>query len=254
MDAFEIDPLTAQPAPTAPVPDVMLLAAGLGTRMRPLTFEKPKALIEVAGKPLIDHAIDAAIAEGCSRFAVNAHHKADQIAAHIARLSTALPDLDFEVSLETDRLLDTGGGLRKALPLLASDPVLALNTDTFWLPYSDTPIQRMAQIYAQGGADIVLLCVAPENATGYWKGADFLYSEDGTLSAKLGRPVVYAGAALMARAIAAGGPETPFSLYTHFAAARESGRLKGVMIEAPWFHVGDPNAIARTEQMIGARL
>ncbi|WP_404400671.1 nucleotidyltransferase family protein [Pelagibacterium halotolerans] len=254
MDAFEIDPLTAQPAPTAPIPDVVLLAAGLGTRMRPLTFDKPKALIEVAGKPLIDHAIDAAIAEGCTRFAVNTHHKADQIAAHVTRLQSALPDLSFAVSHEKDRLLDTGGGLKKALPLLTSDPVLALNTDTFWLPYADTPIGRMAKVYAQGEADIVLLCVTPEKATGFWKGPDFLYSEDGTLSAKLGRPVVYAGAALISREIAASGPDIPFSLYTHFAAAREKGRLKGVMIEAPWFHVGDPNAIARTEQVIGAVL
>ncbi|MCD7058584.1 nucleotidyltransferase family protein [Pelagibacterium xiamenense] len=254
MDAFEIDPLTAQPAPTAPVPDVMLLAAGLGTRMRPLTFETPKALIEVAGKPLIDHAIDAAIAEGCTRFAVNAHHKADQVAAHVARLQSALPDLAFAVSHEKDRLLDTGGGLKRALPLLETDPVLALNTDTFWVPYADTPIARMAQAYADGEADIVLLCVTPEKATGFWKGPDFLYAEDGTLSAKLGRPVVYAGAALIGRDIAASGPDIPFSLYAHFAAARDKGRLKGVMIEAPWFHVGDPNAIARTEQVIGAAL
>lgn len=253
MDTFEIDPLTARPAPPAPVPDVMLLAAGLGTRMRPLTFERPKALVAVAGKALIDHAIDAAIAEGCTRFAVNAHHKADQIAAHVARLHGALPDLSFAVSHEKDRLLDTGGGLRAALPLLETDPVLALNTDTFWLPHIETPIGRMAEVYAAGEADIVLLCVAPENATGFTKGPDFLLAEDGTLSPKLGRPVVYAGAALIGRAIAARGPDTPFSLYAHFSAARERSRLKGVMVAAPWFHVGDPAALARTEQAIGAR-
>ncbi len=236
------------------MPDVMLLAAGLGTRMRPLTFEEPKALIEVAGKPLIDHAIDAALAEGCKAFAVNVHHKAEMIAAHIERLKSGLADIGFSLSDETARLLDTGGGLRKALPLLGSDPVLTLNTDTFWLPGRDQPLQRMVEAYGQGGADVVLLCVAPDHASGLRKGADYLIGADGTLSKSEGRPVVYAGAALISRALAATGPEIPFSLYRHFETAREAGRLKGVMIETPWFHVGDPQALARTEQDIGAEV
>src|SRR5690554_5023263 len=164
------------------MPSVMLLAAGLGVRMRPLTFEKPKALIAVAGKKLIDHTIDAALAEGCTQFVVNAHHKADMIAAHFALLQAGLSDLDFAVSPEKDRLLDTGGGLRKALPLLASDPVLALNTDTFWLPGRDRPLQRMVAAFAGGEADIVLLCVAPDRASGFRKGADYLIDADGVLS------------------------------------------------------------------------
>jgi len=234
------------------MPSVMLLAAGLGVRMRPLTFEKPKALIEVAGKKLIDHTIDAALAEGCTQFVVNAHHKAEMIADHVALLQAGLPDLDFAVSHEEDRLLDTGGGLRKALPLLTSDPVLALNTDSFWLPGGDRPLQRMMAAFAGGGADIVLLCVAPDRASGFRKGADYLIDADGVLSNSHGRPVVYAGAALISRALAATGPDVPFSLYRHFETARVAGRLKGVMIEAPWFHVGDPLALSRTEQDIGA--
>lgn len=239
---------------TAPagMPDVMLLAAGLGTRMRPLTFETPKALIAVAGKPLIAHAIDAAQAEGCRRFVVNAHHKADQIAAHLDQLAQARPDLHVALSLEKQRLLDTGGGLKAALPLLDGDPILTLNTDTFWLPGTDRPLGRMLELYGQKEADIVLLCVAPEKAFGLRQGPDFLMAGDGTLSQRIGRPVVYAGAALIGRAIAQSGPDVPFSLYRHFVAAAEQGRLKGVMIAAPWFHVGEPAAIARTEQAIGA--
>lgn len=240
------------PVPPIGLPDVMLLAAGLGTRMRPLTFEKPKALIEVAGKPLIDHAIDAALAEGCTRFVVNAHHKAEMIDAHFNRLSGALPDLSFAVSYEKERLLDTGGGLRKALGLLETDPVLALNTDTFWLAGSDTPIARMQECYGAGGADIVLLCVAPDRASGFRKGADYLLDADGRISRTQGRPMVYAGAALISRALAASGPDLPFSLYRHFETAREAGRLRGVEIAAPWFHVGDSQALERTEQDIGA--
>ncbi|WP_196260055.1 nucleotidyltransferase family protein [Pelagibacterium limicola] len=233
-------------------PDVMLLAAGLGTRMRPLTFETPKALIEVAGKPLIDHVIDAALAEGCGRFVVNAHHKADQIIAHIERLAAGLPDIRFAVSHEKDRLLDTGGGLRKALDLLGTDPVLTMNTDSFWLPGADRPITRLIEAYGAGEADAVLLCVPPDRASGYFKGADFLLSGDGTISKNLGRPVVYAGVALIARHIAAQGPDVPFSLYKHFQVALEAGRLKGVEIATQWYHVGDPAAIIRTEEQIGA--
>lgn len=244
----------SSPAPAAPMPDVMLLAAGLGTRMRPLTFERPKALIEVGGKPLIDYAIDAALAEGCRRFTVNAHHKAEMIAAYFERLTARLPGVSFALSDETEALLDTGGGLRKALPQLASDPVLALNTDTFWLPGHDRPLQRMIEVYREGDADIVLLCVAPDKASGFRKGADYLIDADGHLSKLLGQPTVYAGAALISRAMAAAGPDSPFSLYRHFETAREAGRLKGVMIEAPWFHVGDTQALARTEQDIGAEV
>lgn len=237
-----------------PMPHVMLLAAGLGVRMRPLTFEKPKALIEVAGKPLIDYAIDAALAEGCTDFVVNAHHKAEMIVSHFERLSAGLPDLGFAVSSETGRLLDTGGGLRKALPLLGSDPVLALNTDTFWLPGADRPLGRMVARFAQGDADIVLLCVSPDRASGFRKGADYLLGAEGVLSQTEGRPVVYAGAALIARTLAATGPDVPFSLHRHFETARQAGRLRGVMVEAPWFHVGDPQALMRTEQDIGAEV
>ena len=235
-----------------PFPPVMLLAAGLGTRMRPLTFDVPKALIEVGGKPLIDHAIDAAIAEGATRFVVNAHHKADQIVAHIDRLAGALTDIDFDVSRETDRLLDTGGGLRKALPQLGGDPIVVLNTDSFWLAGTDTPLARMRAVHAQGEADVVLLCVAPDAASGFRKGADYLMAADGTLSKSEGRPVVYCGAALISRALAEEGPEVPFSLYRHFETAREAGRLKATMIQTDWYHVGDPQARARTEQAIGA--
>lgn len=237
---------------TATMPHVMLLAAGLGTRMRPLTFQKPKALIEVAGKPLVDHVIDAALAEGCAHFVINAHHMADQIEAHIERLKAGLRDVAFAVSSERERLLDTGGGLRKALPLLGTDPVLTMNTDSFWLPGKDRPIARLVEAFGDGGADAVLLCVPPDRARGYLKGPDFLLTPDGAISKTTGRPVVYAGVALVARILAGEGPEVPFSLYRHFETARERGRLRGVEIGSDWYHVGDPAAIARSEQLIGA--
>lgn len=233
------------------MPDVMLFAAGLGTRMRPLTFDTPKALIDVAGKPLIDHVIDAAIAEGCTRFVANAHYKGERIAEHMERLAAALPGFSFASNSEKN-LLDTGGGLRVALGALASDPILTLNADSFWLAGTDTPLARMRARFDQGDADIVLLCVSPDNASGFRKGADYLLADDGTLDQSEGRPVIFAGAALLARDIAAQGPEGAFSLYRHFEAARARGRLKGVMIATRWFHVGDPQALARAAQEIGA--
>lgn len=237
---------------TIVMPDVMLLAAGLGTRMRPLTFDMPKALVEVAGKPLIDHVIDAVLAEGATRFVVNTHHKAEHLAAHVERLSAALPDISFAISHEKGRLLDTGGGLRKALPLLHTDPVLVMHTDSFWLPRTDRPIARMMAAYATRDVDAVVLCVRPDRASGYFKGADFLLSPDGTISRMVGRPVVYAGVALISQGLAAQGSDVPFSLHRHFETARDSGRLIGLEIETDWYHVGDSSAIARTGQQIGA--
>jgi len=249
MDAFPVSPAATQA--DLVLPDVMLLAAGLGTRMRPLTFDRPKALIEVAGKPLIDHVIDCALAEGARKFVVNIHHKPDLMAAHIARLASALPDLTFETSYEKDRLLDTGGGLKHALPLLGSDPVLVMNTDSFWLPGSDNPIARLVAEYAKDDADCVLLCVEPDKATGFNKGADFLIDGEGNLGQTVGRPVVYAGTAVFSRELASLGPDVPFSLARSFGVARDRGRIKGIMIQTPWYHVGDPAAIVRTEQAIG---
>jgi hypothetical protein len=120
-----------------------------------------------------------------------------------------------------------------------------MNTDSFWLPGADRPIARLIEAFGAGDADAVLLCVPPDRASGYFKGPDFLLSGDGTISKTLGRPVVYAGVALIARHLAAQGPDVPFSLYRHFEAAREAGRLKGVEIVNHRYHVGDHDAIIR---------
>lgn len=236
---------------TETIADVMLFAAGLGTRMLPLTLTTPKPLIAVAGKPLIEHALEAAMSEGHRRFVVNIHHHAAQMAAHVEGLRARFAELDIATSLEKDALLDTGGGLRKALPLLATDPILTLNTDTFWRAGEDAPLARMRQAYA-AGAEMVLLCVAPDRALGFRRGADFMLAEDGALNRTLGRPVIYAGAALIARNLAASGPEGAFSLTRHMATAAERGTLRGVEIGARWFHIGDPAALAQCEDALGA--
>lgn len=221
-------------------PDVMLLAAGLGTRLRPITETLPKPLVPVAGVPLIERIMGNARAEGAKRFVANAHYRADQILAHFGGL--------LKVSREDD-LLGTGGGVKRALPMLHSDPILVMNTDAFWPSGSDAPIARMLARYA-GGDDIVLLCVHPRNATGFARSHDFCLAPDGSITRDYGAPVIYAGVALLGKSLFDGTPDGAFSLNDLFEAALERETLHGVVLDAPWFHVGDPAALAEAEKRL----
>lgn len=219
-------------------PDVMILAAGLGTRMRPLTDATPKPLLPLAGKPLLDRAAGLAAAEGATRFVVNAHHHAEQMQGHVAAMGPA-----FRLSLEAT-LLNTGGGVKAALPLLETDPIFVMNADSFWLG-GDTPLARMRTVY---DGRIVLLCVHPFRASGFSRRShDFCLAPDGEVTNDTGAPVIYAGTALIPRALIEAAPEGPFSLFTLFEAALERGELRGVALGAEWLHVGDPVALAAAE-------
>jgi MurNAc alpha-1-phosphate uridylyltransferase len=235
-----------------PRPDVMLLAAGLGTRMRPLTDLMPKPLLPVAGVPLIDRVIDAAAGEGFRRFVVNAHHHADQLRAHVLALGRARPDLRFRLSEEAE-LLETGGGLKRALPLLEGDPILVMNTDAFWPTDADQPLQRLVERRQLGDAEAVLLCAQPRRATGFYRSHDFCLDPRGFITLDSGQPVIYAGAVLLGRAPVEAVPEQKFSLLRVFEAALERGRLAGVVLDAPWLHVGDPDALNAAEAVLAAR-
>lgn len=231
-------------------PDVMLLAAGLGTRMRPITDDLPKPLVPVAGKPLIDWVVDEAVAQGHTRIVVNAHHLAPQIVAHVDALAAAHPGVSFSVSPEPDEALGTGGGVKAALPLLETDPILVMNTDAFWLPATDTPFDRMADKFSNTGAEIVLLCVHPRDATGFRRSHDFCLDPPGRITKDRGAPVIYAGVALLAKQAFAGAPDGAFSMNTMFEAAAARGTLFGVALHAPWLHVGDVEAIAEAEAVL----
>ncbi|MCR6670772.1 nucleotidyltransferase family protein [Devosia ginsengisoli] len=221
-------------------PDVMLLAAGLGTRLRPVTETIPKPLVPVAGIPLIERIMGNAREEGAKRFVANAHYRADQILAHFGGL--------LKVSREDD-LLGTGGGVKRALPMLHSDPILVMNTDAFWPAGSDRPIARMLARHA-GGDDIVLLCVHPRNATGFARSHDFCLAPDGAITRDYGAPVIYAGVALLGKSLFDNTPDRPFSLNDLFEAALERETLHGVVLDAPWFHVGDVAALAEAERLL----
>jgi N-acetyl-alpha-D-muramate 1-phosphate uridylyltransferase len=221
-------------------PDVMLLAAGFGTRLRPLTETLPKPLVPVAGQPLIERIMDNARAEGAKRFVANAHYRADQLLAHFGGL--------LRISRE-DELLGTGGGIKAALPMLHSDPFFVMNTDAFWPLGSDQPLGRMIDRYEDGR--IVLLCIQPRRASGFGRSHDFCLDPHGRVTRDWGAPVIYGGVALLGPGLFADTPDAPFSLNRLFDAALEDERLSGVVLDADWFHVGDPAGLAAAEAALG---
>lgn len=223
-------------------PDVMLLAAGLGTRLRPLTDTLPKPLIPVAGQPLIERVMGNARDEGAKRFVANAHYRADQVLAHFGGL--------LKVSRE-DELLGTGGGVKRALPMLHSDPFFVMNTDAFWPQGSDKPLERMRKRHA-GPEDVVILCVQPHRATGFRRSHDFCLAPNGLVTRDYGAPIIFGGVTLLGRSLFADMPDGAFSLYAVMEAALERETLKGVVLDAPWFHVGDPASLSETERLLGA--
>ncbi|WDR06917.1 nucleotidyltransferase family protein [Devosia rhodophyticola] len=223
---------------TGAFPDVMLLAAGLGTRMRPLTLEQPKPLIGVAGTPLIERIMINARAEGARHFVANAHYLADQLLAHFAG--------GLRISRE-EQLLGTGGGVRNALPMLGSDPFFVMNTDAFWPKGSDAPLGRMVAKMADSASDIVLLCVHPVRASGFDRSHDFCLDPRGNITNDYGAPVIYAGVALVRKSLFNDMPDGAFSLTRLFDRALANETLQGVALNAPWYHVGDPEALKTAE-------
>ena len=223
-------------------PDVMLLAAGLGTRLRPLTETIPKPLVPVAGVPLIERIMEAAKAEGAKRFTANAHYRADQILAHFGGL--------LKVSRE-EELLGTGGGVKRALPMLNSDPFFVMNTDAFWPAGSDAPLGRMISRLGDG-TDMVLLCVHPRDASGFGRSHDFCLSPQGLVTRDYGAPVIYGGVALLRKRLFDGTADGAFSLSALFEQCIERETIAGVALAAPWFHVGDPAGLAEAERRLSS--
>lgn len=227
----------------------MVLAAGRGLRMRPITLTRPKPLVEVAGRPLVDYAFDALREAGVKRAVVNVHHLADQIADHVA----SMDDLSVTLSDERDRLLDSGGGVAKALPLLGEDPFILLNADTFWLeePGSGpSNLARMIEQFDQEAMDILMLVVRLRNTTGHVGAGDFTLDTAGRLTRYDGRatdPFVYAGALIVHPRIFDGVPEGPFSLNLLFDAALAADRMRAITLRGHWLTVGTPDAIGAAE-------
>ena len=236
------------------IEDAMVLAAGLGTRLRPITNTMPKPLVPVAGKPMIDYGLDALAEAGIKRAVVNVHHFADQMTAHLA--SRTVPEIIF--SDETDQLMNSGGGLSRGLKLLGRDPVLVMNADLFWIgekPGQKTNLQRLAETFDPDTMDMLMLCVKLEDTTGHNGKKDFSLDAEGRLARYQegnGTPVVYAGALALMPVLLDDAPDDAFNLNIYFDRAIEKGRLHGIMLEGHWITVGTPEAIGAAEAVIGA--
>jgi MurNAc alpha-1-phosphate uridylyltransferase len=227
----------------------MVLAAGLGQRMRPLTDRVPKPLVVVGGKPLIDHVLDKLAEVDVERAVVNVHYKADQLENHLA--SRRRPRI--VISDERAELLDTGGGVVKALPTLGEAPFFHVNSDSVWIDGVVPNFARLALAFDQGEMDALLLMAPTATSIGYAGRGDFAMAADGRLRRRPERdvvPFVYAGAAVLSPALFADAPAGAFSLTRLFDRAIDAGRLHGLRLEGVWMHVGTPEAVAAAEAAI----
>jgi len=227
----------------------MVLAAGFGERMRPLTEHKPKPMVEVAGKPLLDHVLDRLADAGVEKAVVNVHYLADQIEQHVA----ARKKPQVIISDERAQILGTGGGVVKALPQLGDAPFYHVNSDSIWIDGVHGNLQRLAAAFDPRTMDALLLLAPSAGSIGYAGRGDFAMAPDGRLRRRAERevlPFVYAGAAILVPGLFAGANAEPFSLTALFDKASESGRLFGLRLEGVWMHVGTPDAIALAETAI----
>lgn len=228
----------------------MVLAAGYGKRMRPLSAATPKPLISVAGKALLDHCLDGLAACGVERAIVNVHYLADLVEAHLRRRQA--PPVII-VSDERAGLLDTGGGIAGALPHLGDKPFFLRNSDSFWLEGVRPNLQWLGEGWDDDRMDALLLLAATVDSAGYAGRGDFNLDKDGRLSRPAERtltPFVYAGAAILHPRLFTGAPDGAFSLNALFDRAIDGQRLFGVRLDGLWINVESPGAIATAETAI----
>ncbi|WP_295811513.1 nucleotidyltransferase family protein [uncultured Nitratireductor sp.] len=236
---------------SAVMPDkAMVLAAGLGKRMRPITDTLPKPLVEVAGRSLIDRALDVLERAQVGTAVVNVHYLADQMEAHLAGRTTPR----IVISDERDRLMDSAGGIIRALPHLGEAPFFILNADTFWLDGTTSNLERLALAWDDATMDILLMVADTEQATGHSGSTDYRMEADGRLTRDRGVAggVIYAGAIVLDPRIFAGADAEPKSLNAYFDAAEAEGRLFGMKMDGAWVTVGTPDAIAPAEAVVAA--
>lgn len=230
----------------------MLFAAGLGTRLLPLTAERPKPLVQVGGRPLLDYALERFLAHGLERIVVNTHHHADQVKAHLAQRRDST---ELCVSHEPE-LLETGGGVLKALPLLGSSPFFSANSDAFWMDGAKPALARLAETYDAERMDALLLLVRRSDAVGYSGPGNFDLGADGTLIRSAAPELIFSGLQVLHPRLFQGRTPRAFSLRELYDEARgEDGRLRGMyglVHDAAWVHVGSPAELAEAERYLAA--
>ncbi len=246
-----VKPLSLRPALSVDVPEVaMVMAAGLGKRMRPLTATRPKPLVEVAGKTLLDHCLDRLRAAGVRKAVVNAHYLADSLEAHLARVS----GIDIAVSDEREQLLETGGGLVKAAPLIDADPFLVVNSDNLWIDGPVDSLRLLAANWDDERMDALLLLVPLARAYCHKGMGDFHMSPTGQLRRRRAggvAPFVFTGIQIFSkRLLETEHPAGPFSTNIFWDRAIEAGRLFGVGHQGLWFDIGAPENIRKAEEIL----
>lgn len=227
------------------------LAAGLGTRMRPLSLTTPKPLIPVAGKALMDYTLDAAVAAGIQRAVVNVHYLPEQVEAHMKARS----DVEVIFSDEREELLETGGAIVKARGILGDEPVFIVNTDAFWVQANGNPFHDLASAYDADAMDDLLLLADRSRSVGYHGKGDFDQHEDGRITRRAPdgvTPWAYAGVRITRPGLYDGEVLRPFSANLIWNKSLEAQRLFGLPLDGQWMHVGDPATIVEAENWMEA--
>jgi len=230
----------------------IVLAAGLGTRMRPYNGHIPKPMVTVGGKSLIDYGLDRLAEAGVERAVVNVHHLANVVERHLA----ARQRPRIVISDERAGLLGTGGGIAKALPEIGDAPFFLVNSDTLWLDGVKPNFARLADAFDVAAMDALLLLAPSADSIGYAGRGDYAMQPDGRLRRRAEQevvPFVYAGAAILSPALFADAPTGAFALTRLFDRAGENGRLFGLRLEGIWMHVGTPEAVAAAEAALARR-
>ena len=228
----------------------MVLAAGLGKRMRPLTATRPKPLIEVAGQSLLDHLLERLRAAGVERAVVNVHYLADAVEAHLKKNAHGL---DIRISDERGLLLETGGGMVNALPLIDADPFLVVNSDNLWIDGPADTIKLLASQWDDAKMDALLLLVPHARASNHGGRGDFHMDRTGRLRRRQRShvaPFVYTGIQMVSKRLLDGAPDGPFSTNILWDKAMEEGRCFGAVHQGLWFDVGTPQSIKATELIL----
>ena len=230
----------------------MVLAAGLGTRMRPLTNDLPKPLIEVAGRPIIDYVFDHLSAGDVQRAVVNVHY----LPTKLIDWSRKVKAPKITISDESDAILNTGGGVARALPILGRDPFFVLNSDSFWVSKNTPALELLRAAWDPGRMDCLMLLIDPTNSTGYDGGGDFDMDQEGRLTRKAStstNALAYIGCYLVHPRLFELEKRKSFSMMTLWEKAIEQGRLFGLVYDGHWLHIGTPEALIQAESVLAAQ-
>ena len=231
----------------------MIMAAGMGLRMRPLTNDRPKPLIEVDGRTLLDHAIDRLKHAGVKQILVNIHYKGEMVIDHVKRRR----DVEITIQDEREKILDTGGALKKALPFFEGEPFFTHNSDSIWLESWGSNLERMTQQWDDASMDCLMLLAATHSTIGYEGGGDFTMDTLGKLARRQApriTPFAWPGVQIIHPRLVSRGPDTEvFSTNKLWDIAISEGRLYGIRLDGKWMHIGTPEAKAEAEAFLEMR-